>query len=86
MDIGFGFGETGKFGFTCDKANFVKRFLVNGKKRPDADIRAIIFSLGGPFPSEYESLEFVGIGDNIKVHFNGLSEPTENDYRGRTFA
>lgn len=57
-------------------ARFSERFKDGAKFRPDEDIRAIIFAMGGPFPSLLKSYSFNLNSDNteIWIKLDGLLE------------
>lgn len=56
--MGHGVTKEGRYYQRWRADIFKHRFYLDGKLRCDADIRAIIFSSGGPFPSELESYTF----------------------------
>jgi hypothetical protein len=61
MNADFGTGvepDTGKYYQQWRLERFFAVFSVDGSIRPDEDLKAIVYSMGGPFPSCIDRIEY----------------------------
>jgi len=78
----FGVGveaETKKYYHVWPLKRFREVFVTASGFRPDEDIKAIIYSMGGPFPSEVEKFEYaINVVDGeVKIYIT-----TKEGYNG----
>lgn len=48
--------------------DFKRLFIHDGKLRNEVDIKAIIYAMGGPLPSDLESFSFKSNGTEFRVY------------------
>lgn len=71
MDFGHGVDKEGYYQ-AWPAHSWAMTFLEDGKLRPEEDIKAIIYAMGGPLPSKLRSYKMKAFGSEIRIYLDAI--------------